>query len=95
MLDELSKLKAKRFPNKINAHKIIYNSIEYDSKREANLAKKLDELKITFEHQVEVTLQEAFELEDEKIQPIKIVVDFLVDGEIFCDVKGHLLQPFL
>lgn len=94
LADELSRAKAKLSPNKFNARKLIYKDTEYDSAREAAFAKKLNERGIVFDYQVEVELQPAFETETEKIKPIYIVVDFLVNYDYFIDVKGIVTQHF-
>jgi hypothetical protein len=91
---KLADLKAKRSPNKINAKKFIYNGVEYDSIREGKFAKALTESGIRFDYQGEIELQPKFELEREKIQDICIVIDFIVDGQIFVDVKGFILPVF-
>lgn len=81
-------------PNKVNATKIVYNGVEYDSKREAKFAKELDAAGLQYESQVQVELMEGFRLESESIRPITIIVDFLVCGDWFVDIKGIELQPF-
>lgn len=94
MSKELSDLRAKLSPNKINAKKFYFEGIEYDSTREAKFAKALKESGLHFDYQVEVELQEAFKLEKESIQDICIVVDFVIEGEWFVDVKGHIMDIF-
>jgi len=94
MTKQLSDLKAKLSPNKINAKKVIYNGVEYDSTREALMAKKLTESGLPFEYQVEVEIQEGFSINGETVLPINLIVDFLVYYDYFIDVKGHILQPF-
>ena len=95
MLEDLAKLKrANSGTNKVNATKLVYNGVEYDSRREAHLAKSLTESGIQFDHQVQVELMEGFKLNGETIRPITIVVDFLVAGEFFIDVKGIEMEVF-
>lgn len=94
MTEKLASLKAKRNPNKINAKKFIYNGTEYDSVREAKFAKALDASGLKYEYQVEIELQPKFKLENESIQDICIVVDFIVDGQFFVDVKGFIMPVF-
>lgn len=90
----LSELESKASPNKFNAKKIIYNGIKYDSTREANFAKRLDQSGMKYMYQVEVELMPELTLESEKIRPIKIIVDFLVETDWFIDVKGITTQHF-
>lgn len=94
MSKQLADLKAALSPNKLKAKKIFYNGIEYDSTREAKFARKLNDSGLLYDYQVEVTLMEALELDDEKVRPIHIVVDFLVMSEYFVDVKGITTQHF-
>lgn len=94
LTDKLATLKSKLNPNKFNAKKIVYNGIEYDSTREAGFAKLLDSMNVKYQYQAEVTLQEAFSVDGEKIQDICLTVDFLVESEYFVDVKGYITQDF-
>lgn len=94
MTERLATLKKERTTNKVNATKIIYDGTEYDSRREANFAKALKEANIPFDYQVEIELVEGFKLENENVNPIKIIVDFCVASEWMVDVKGIILQPF-
>jgi len=95
MLEDLAKLKRSNSgQNKVNATKIVYNGVEYDSRREAQFAKQLTENGIKFDSQVEVELMESIVVNMEKIRPIHIVVDFLVAGEYFVDVKGIEMEVF-
>ncbi len=94
MAEKLATLKSKLNPNKFNAKKFVHNGIEYDSKREAMFAKKLDESGLSYEYQVEIELQPKFSLENENIQDICIVADFVVDGNMIVDIKGHIQDVF-
>jgi hypothetical protein len=94
LIERLSKLKALKSPNKINARKIIYNGIEYDSVREAKIAKRFDEAGIRCQYQVEIELQEGFKLANESIRPVNLVIDFIVEDEWLVDCKGHLFDVF-
>lgn len=79
--------------NKVNASKHVYNGVEYDSTREANFARALDKAGYKYQSQVEIVLQEGFEMQSEKVRPIKMIVDFQV-GNVFIDIKGFVFPEF-
>jgi hypothetical protein len=74
-----------------NAKKIVYEGITFDSNLEKNFYVMLKKENINFVHQLSIPLVPGFELYGEKIKPVTIIIDFLVDNKII-DTKGNFTE---
>ena len=79
--------------NKINAVKIEEHGIVFDSKIENFLFNLLTQEGIRFEFQKEYILQEGCVYMHERINPIKLIMDFvLLDYPVIVDTKGMMMD---
>jgi len=79
--------KARKYGNK----KYEFNGVKFDSKLEMFLFNRLNELKIDFDFQVPIILQEKFRFKGVAIREIGMRIDFVVKRngkEYFTDTKG-------
>ena len=76
-------------------NKIVKHDGEvFHSKLELYMHKQLEAEGIRAARQVTVTLMEGFKLYGEAVRPIPIIVDFVVEGFVFIDVKGDKTDKF-
>ena len=87
--EKIAELKANA--HSFNAKKIVYDGITFDSNLEKNFYVMLKNNNINFVHQLSIPLIPAFDLYGEKVKPITIVIDFLVDNKII-DTKGNFTE---
>jgi hypothetical protein len=84
--------KNKTKKHKFNASKQVVDGIEFDSRLEAFMYGRLNQLKIPFEMQYEVELMQAFrDYEGKAVRRMYMLVDFVIrkDGvTYFIDTKG-------
>jgi len=82
--------------HKYNAKKTIVDGISFGSKLEANCYQVVRDSGLDYELQKAFVLQQNFEYEGKKIQPIKYVCDsFILKKDIYViDAKGMLLPAF-
>lgn len=75
-----------------NARKKVVDGITFDSSLEAYMYKRLKEEGIPFKHQFVIELVPSFRIHGELERSIKIVVDFLVNGDCIIDTKGNFTE---
>ena len=76
--------------NKYSNTKVSYKGEWYDSKREADFAKALDAAGVPYQRQVWITIHDSFMLTYERIDRMRMKVDFLLYDKIIVDVKGDI-----
>lgn len=74
------------------AKKVVYDGIKFDSTLEAYMYRRLKEEGIEFKHQFVIELLPSFRIHGELERAIKIVVDFLVNGDCIIDTKGNFTE---
>lgn len=80
--------------NKFNAVKKEYNGKTYDSKREALMARCLDEAGLLYAEQVTFEVIPQLKFDGKTVARTSIKIDFVIEGMYIVDVKGTVLPQF-
>jgi len=78
------------YNNKFNATRVMYKNEWYDSAREADFAKRLDAEQIPYRRQVWFEIFPPFMLTLERVNGMKMKIDFLIYDTFIVDVKGDI-----